>query len=176
MEREALEIIYACKKYRHYLLGYKIIFHTDHGALKYLVNKPDLSGRIARWILLLQEFDYEVQVKKGKSNSNADFLSRIRGEEAEESIPAEFPDEEIYVCFADNKVTDYEDIVQYLDTQQYPEGLTREEKAVFQQKVAPYTCIKGVLFKMGLDERLRRCLEKREINQVISAMHCEEAG
>jgi hypothetical protein len=45
--------VYSCKKFRHYLLGYKVIFHTDHDSLKYLVNKPDLSGRIARWILLL---------------------------------------------------------------------------------------------------------------------------
>jgi hypothetical protein len=44
--------------------------------MKYLVNKPDLSGRIARWILLLQEFNYEVVIKSGKANSNADYLSR----------------------------------------------------------------------------------------------------
>ena len=50
-EREALAVIYACKKFRHYLLGYRIVFHTDHDSLKYLVNKPDLSGGIARWIL-----------------------------------------------------------------------------------------------------------------------------
>ena len=61
-EREALAVIYACKKFQHYLLGYMIVFHTDHDSLKYLVNKPDLSCRIARWILLLQEFNYEVMV------------------------------------------------------------------------------------------------------------------
>jgi hypothetical protein len=52
-EREALAVVYSCKKFRHYLLGYKVIFHTDLDSLKYLVNKPDLLGRIARWILLL---------------------------------------------------------------------------------------------------------------------------
>ena len=53
IERKALAVIYACKKFRHYLLSYRIVFHTDHDLLKYLVNKPDLSGQIARWILLL---------------------------------------------------------------------------------------------------------------------------
>ena len=57
-----------------------------------MVNKPDLSGQIAKWILLLQEFNYEVVVKSGKTNSNADFLSRQRGEEAVGDIQAEFPD------------------------------------------------------------------------------------
>ena len=45
------------------------IFHTDHDSLKYLVNKPDLSGRLARWILLLQKFNIKVKFKKGKSNT-----------------------------------------------------------------------------------------------------------
>ena len=80
-DREALGIIYCCKKFRHYLLGYKVIFHTDHNALKYMVNKPDVTGRIARWVLLLQEFDYEVRIRPGKRHSNADFFSRIAGEE-----------------------------------------------------------------------------------------------
>ena len=86
MEREVLAVIYACEKFQHYLLGYQIVFHTDHDSLKYLVNKPDLSGRIARWILLLQGFNYEVVVKPGKANANADYLSRQRGEEALEDI------------------------------------------------------------------------------------------
>ena len=87
-EREALAVIYACKKFRHYLLGYRIVFHTDHDSFKYLVNKPDLSGRIARWILLLEEFNYEVIVKPGKVNGNADYLSRQRGTKALEDMQA----------------------------------------------------------------------------------------
>ncbi len=57
-EREALTMIFAVRKYRYYLLPRKFIFHTDHNPLKYIVNKPDLTGRIARWILLMQEFIY----------------------------------------------------------------------------------------------------------------------
>ena len=48
---EALAVVYACRKFWHYLLGYRVIFHTDHDSLKYLVNKTDPSGRIARWIM-----------------------------------------------------------------------------------------------------------------------------
>jgi hypothetical protein len=52
-EREALGMVYSVQKYCHYLLGYKFTFHIDHDALKYMINKPQLSGRIARWVLLL---------------------------------------------------------------------------------------------------------------------------
>ena len=59
-KREALGMIFALDKLRHYLLGHKIIFHVDHQALVFLVIKPKLEGRLARWMLLLQEFDYIV--------------------------------------------------------------------------------------------------------------------
>ena len=48
IEREALGMVFAVQKFCHYLLGYPFTFYVDHDALKYLINKPDLSGRIAR--------------------------------------------------------------------------------------------------------------------------------
>ena len=170
-EREALAVIYACKKFRHYLLGYRIVFHMDHDSLKYLVNKPDLSGRIARWIFLLQEFNYEVVVKAGKANANADYLSRQRGTEAVEDIQKKFPDEfsnepdrknAQVLHISGEEESEFFEIISYLVDQTYPAGLSREEKSVFQSKVAPYTIIQGVLFRIGADEQLKRCLEKRE--------------
>ena len=47
-EQEALGMVYSVQKLRHYLLGYPFVFHMDHDALKYMINKPQLSGRIAR--------------------------------------------------------------------------------------------------------------------------------
>ena len=52
-EREALGMIYSVTKFRHYLLGNRSTFHVDHSALLYLVNKPELTGKLARWMLLL---------------------------------------------------------------------------------------------------------------------------
>ncbi|KAL2644095.1 hypothetical protein R1flu_011682 [Riccia fluitans] len=80
-EREALGMIFSVKKFHQYLLGYEIIFHVDHYSLKYLVKKADLSGRIARWILLLQEFNITVEWSQ---HANADFLSRLQQEYGEE--------------------------------------------------------------------------------------------
>ena len=54
-EREALGMIYSINKFRHYLLGKKFTFHVDHAALLYLVSKQSLTGKLARWMLLLQE-------------------------------------------------------------------------------------------------------------------------
>ena len=45
-------MVYAVNKFRHYLLGNKFIFYVDHLTLQYLVNKPQVSGRLAWWLLL----------------------------------------------------------------------------------------------------------------------------
>ena len=77
IEREALGMFFALQKYWHYLLANPFIFYTDHQALKYLVNKPLNLGRICRWLLLFQEFKFEVIVRLGKLNVRPDHLSRI---------------------------------------------------------------------------------------------------
>ena len=63
IEREGLAMVYALQKFRHYLLGGHFKMYTDHSALKYLVNKPVLGGKICKWFLLFQEYDFEVIVK-----------------------------------------------------------------------------------------------------------------
>ena len=60
----------------------QIILHE-----KYLSNKPVLGGRICRWILLFQEYDFEIVVKPGKMNKGPDHLSRL--EHGEESTDLE---------------------------------------------------------------------------------------
>jgi len=90
-EREGLGMVYALQKFRHYLLGGHFKMYMDHSALKYLVNKPVLWGRIFRWLLLFQGYDFEVIVKPGRLNMGPDHLSRIEiGEEPtslEEVLP-----------------------------------------------------------------------------------------
>jgi hypothetical protein len=52
IEREDLAMVYALHKFRHYLLGNCFVFYVDHMALIYLVNKPQVYGKIIRWLLL----------------------------------------------------------------------------------------------------------------------------
>jgi len=42
-------MVYVLRKFRHYLLGNRFIFYVDHMALVYLINKPHVFGRLARW-------------------------------------------------------------------------------------------------------------------------------
>ncbi len=41
-------MVYALQKFKHYLLGNKFTFYMDHMTLVYLVNKPQVFGRLAK--------------------------------------------------------------------------------------------------------------------------------
>ena len=74
-KREELVMVYALQKFRHYLLGIHFKMFTNHYALKYQVKKPMLGGRIFRWLLLFQKYDFEIIVKPGRLNAGPDHLS-----------------------------------------------------------------------------------------------------
>jgi hypothetical protein len=84
-------MVYALHKFMHYLLGKHFKMFTDHHALKYLVNKPVLGERICRWLLLFQEFYFEVIVKPGKQNAGLDHLSRVTNGEKPTNLEDNFP-------------------------------------------------------------------------------------
>ncbi len=76
-ERECLAVVYGITTCRPYLYGERFTFHTDHAALRWLVEISDPSGRLMRWCLQLAEYTFDVQYKKAKLNCQADAVSRI---------------------------------------------------------------------------------------------------
>jgi hypothetical protein len=91
-EREGLAMVYALHNFRHYLLGGHFKMFTDHLVLKYLVNKPVLGGEICRWLLLFQEYDFEIIVKPGRMNKGLDHLLRLEHGEESTSLEDTLPD------------------------------------------------------------------------------------
>lgn len=91
--------------------------YTNHSALKYLVNKVVLGGKIYRWLLLFHEYDFEVVVKPEKLNPGPNHLSRIETDEEPTNLEEGFPDSQLFAI----RVTDdhFDDIIQVLTVGQH---------------------------------------------------------
>jgi len=90
-KRDRLGIMYAFQKFRHHLLGSHFKMFTDHYALKYLVNKHVLGGNICRWLLLFQEYDFQIIVNPGRLNVGPNHLSGLETGEEPTSIEDNLP-------------------------------------------------------------------------------------
>ena len=77
IEREALAVIGAIKEFYPYLYGFNFQLVTDHNPLTSLRDIKDVGGRLARWILYLQQFNFTWEHRAGKHHSNADAMSRL---------------------------------------------------------------------------------------------------
>ena len=114
-EREGLAMVYALQKFRHYLLGGCLQMYTDHSALKYLVNKPVLGGKICRWLLLFQEFNFEVIVKPGCLNVGPGHLSRIENGEEATILEDNFLDAQLFAFpMMDDQNYEFNTIIHFL--------------------------------------------------------------
>lgn len=66
IERELLGIIFGIKQFRCYLYGRRFTIITDHRPLKWILSLKDPTSRLARWALLLAEYEFDVIHRPGK--------------------------------------------------------------------------------------------------------------
>ena len=76
-EKECLACIRSVERFRAYVELVPFTVITDHSSLKWLMSLKDLSGKLARWSLRLQAFDFDIVHRKGSENIVADTLSRF---------------------------------------------------------------------------------------------------
>jgi hypothetical protein len=146
-EREGLAMVYALQKFHHYLLGGHFKMFTDHSVLKYLVNKPVLGGRICKWILLFQEYDFEIMVKLGRMNKGPDHLSRLEHGEEPTSLEDTLSDAQL---LAIRKVDDhFTEIVQFLSTGMAPSDYTIIQKKQLVVRTADFSLIARTTIQDG---------------------------
>jgi hypothetical protein len=77
VERECLAILWAVEKFRPYVEGSKFKVVSDQRSLQWLKTARDPTGRLTRWSLRLQPYDFQIEYQTGKSNVVADALSRL---------------------------------------------------------------------------------------------------
>ena len=76
-ELECLAVLFGIDKFRPYIEGYHFTVVTDHASLKWLDNIKDPTGRLGRWALKMQQYDFTIIHRKGTDNVVPDAFSRL---------------------------------------------------------------------------------------------------
>jgi hypothetical protein len=151
-EREALAVVTFVKKFRCYLLGSTFLVYTDNVAITYLLKQREPTGRIARWICTLSEYNFEVRHRSGKSNIVADFLSRP------------FP---LVAAVSSSLPISFEDILKFL-RDDVPPAINDSR---FRRMVRRFIVLDGLLYRRNKTVPLRVLCSLSELHQVLTILH-----
>nr|GEY23287.1 hypothetical protein [Tanacetum cinerariifolium] len=170
------------RKFRSYLIMNKCIMRTDHSALKYLFSKKDAKVRLLRWVLLLQEFDFDVINTKGAENLAADHLSRLENPYENVLDPKEinenFPLETLSMVIS-RGISDtpwFADFANYHAGNFLVKDMSTQQKNKFFKDVKHYFWDDPFLFKVCADQVIRRCLHGNESLEILEACHNGPTG
>ena len=175
-EKELLAIVFAFDKFRPYLIGNKVMVHTDHSAIKYLTTKKYAKPRLIRWVLLLQEFDVEIKDKKGTENLVADHLSRLEGTRDDVPMNDEFPDEKLFIIKDKRAVPWFADYVNYLVAKVIPPEFNYQKKKRFFAHLKHYYWEEPILYRHCADQVIRRCVPEDEMHSILDHCHTLPCG
>ena len=172
-----LAIVFACEKFRSYILGSHVIIHTDLVAIKYLMVKKEAKPRLIRWVLLLQEFDLEIKDKKGYDNVIVDNLSRVEEpavQEEEREIAENFPDEQLFQLSLQSPW--YAHIVNFLACGIMPPKFSYQQRKKLRTDSKYYIWDDPLLFKRGADLIIRRCVLEGKQSKILQECHASPYG
>ncbi|XP_070001905.1 uncharacterized protein [Nicotiana sylvestris] len=158
--------------------GSKVIVYTDHAALRFLIEKKESKPCLIRWVLLLQEFDLEIRDHKGTENQVADHLSRLEGAEnivEVEEILETFPDEQL-LATTHQEASWYADFANYLASGIVPHNLSSVQRKRFFHESRQYYWDEPYLFRICLDNMIRRCIPEIKQFSVLQACHVSAYG
>ena len=96
IERLCLPLVWVTRRLRHYVIKYSILLVSRLDPLRYLFDRPALTGRLMKWLVLLTEFDIQYVTRKSvKGSIVADHLASLPLFD-DRPIDDDFPNEQIF--------------------------------------------------------------------------------
>jgi hypothetical protein len=104
-EKLALAVFLAVQKLRHYILLRTAKVIADSNPMQYLLNRRQVNGKFARWIVILQEYDLEFSTPKSKKALVlADLVTDLPSNTPSAPVNTDFPDEHLFYIASDETI------------------------------------------------------------------------
>ncbi|XP_050888694.1 uncharacterized protein LOC127093831 [Lathyrus oleraceus] len=95
LEKTCCALTWVARRLRQYMICHTNLLISKMDPIKYLFEKPVVTGRIARWQMLLTEYDIQYVTQKAiKGSIMSDYLAHLPVE-GYQSLKFDFPDEDI---------------------------------------------------------------------------------
>nr|GFA98908.1 reverse transcriptase domain-containing protein [Tanacetum cinerariifolium] len=137
----------------------------------------DTKARLLRWVLLLQEFDFDVLDMKGAENLAADHLSRLENPYENVLDPKEINETFLPKTLStmtfrgDFSAPWFADFANYHAGNFIAKGISSQQKNKFFKDVKHYFRDDPFLFKIYADQVIRRCVHGKKALDILEACH-----
>ena len=180
LEKQAQSLVKALKFFRIYVLHSKVIAYVPNAAIKDVLTQPDSEEKRGKWIAKIMEYDVDIRPTKlvkgqglakllAESNCQSLGLHLMAEQPAQEENQAELEKDKIMDFYSAS--TWYADIVYFILYLQCPDHLDKKDARYLKLKTTKYYLVEQQLVWKDLGGILLRCLDKTEIEGVISESH-----
>jgi len=172
-EKTVLALVWCLKKLRHYLLHDRVVVISGNCALKWIVNKQEVEGRLLRWLATISEFDLLIKCSKDAGPAMHLAHRQIDSSEVDETTEFENEAADVLVLEGDTLI---DELVRYLTTLQFREELDPFERKKIRRLSSKYIVQDGKLWYRTSSGKLLRVVRESRINDVIEGAHAAACG
>ncbi len=183
-KKELLSAVITIRYWRHYLLGTNIAFKivTDCTAVRDLLDKKELSGIFARWVMELNEYNFIVEYKRGILHTDADGMSRYTKFIEDKNIVEKIEDDFVEILgsdiyFGDAYTEKYDAIYNFLTTGDIPIDYSAVQVAKLKRDAGNYEVDINILYRRHKDGTLRRVVSTGIMaREILGSLHDSVCG
>lgn len=175
MEKLALAAVQVVQRFRHYILLRKTTVISYCNPMIYILTKQLLGGKYSKWIVILQEFDFEFEKSKSKKSLVfAELMCDFPRTDIEIVVEEPIADESLFLISTSDPW--YGDIIVYLQTQSFQPELSRSEHRKIRFQSQQFKIIGDTLYRRGADSIFRHCLTHEEAERVLNECNSGACG
>ena len=177
-EKEAIGIRFGLDKFKPYYYPNHVTVYNDHGNLRWLMEQKQ-TGRLARWQLDLQQYDFTIGYVKGNNNPVADCLSR----DIDEQVKL------MAMITRSNAKARSKEVIKKADLNDLPfwnsfnwslEQSKDKELQIASKSSNKFILKESIVYRLGEDKRTRMVIPSHLIDKTIEYVHrsvnCSHGG